>query len=172
MTAIEKDIQVLVESVLGEGISVEIKKSKVGDYTSNVAFLLAPKLKKNPVHIAEEIAGKIKPAGLVEKAEAVNGHLNFYLNYSELAMVVLLESRTEGYGKQPKKRKKIILEHTSVNPSGPVHVGRIRNSIIGDSLGKILEYAGYDVEIHYFVNDIGKQIAIIAQGLAEGVEPD
>jgi arginyl-tRNA synthetase len=65
------------------------------------------------------------------------------------------------------KGKKILLEHTSINPNASPHVGRARNAFIGDSLARILRFQGYNVEVHYFVNDVGKQIAMLVLG-AEG----
>ncbi|MBW9223380.1 arginine--tRNA ligase, partial [Methanothermococcus sp. SCGC AD-155-E23] len=63
------------------------------------------------------------------------------------------------------RNKKVILEHTSANPNGPLHIGHGRNAIIGDSLKRILEFIGYDVETHYYVNDMGRQEAVVVFGL-------
>ncbi|MFQ6118763.1 MAG: arginine--tRNA ligase, partial [Methanosarcinales archaeon] len=62
-------------------------------------------------------------------------------------------------------KEKVIIEHTSANPNGPLHVGHIRNSVIGDTLARIFKKAGYDVETQYYVNDMGRQIAIVVWGL-------
>ena len=72
---------------------------------------------------------------------------------------VLEEKEKFGCG-APKDR--ILLEHTSANPNGPLHVGHIRNSIIGDTLARILRRAGHDVEVQYYVNDMGRQIAVVS----------
>lgn len=63
--------------------------------------------------------------------------------------------------------EKIILEHTSANPNGPLHIGHVRNSIFGDSLNRLLKVAGREVETQYYVNDMGRQIAIIVFGITE-----
>ena len=63
--------------------------------------------------------------------------------------------------------KKILVEHTSINPNASPHVGRARNALIGDSIVRILRFQGYKIEVHYFVNDVGKQIAMLVLG-AEG----
>ena len=68
------------------------------------------------------------------------------------------------YGSQT-GRGRIILEHTSANPNGPLHVGHIRNSVIGDALARILKRAGYEVETQYYINDMGRQIAIVSWAL-------
>jgi arginyl-tRNA synthetase len=154
-----------------EDVADSISDSPVADYGSTLPFKLAKKQNKNPVRLAEEIAGKIQSTKLIEKIQAVNGYVNFWLNRSEYTKKFLKEISERGkqYGGGQRKGR-IILEHTSVNPTGPVHVGRLRNTIIGDSLRRILEYTGYDVETHYYVNDIGKQIAVIGAGRRQ-VEP-
>ena len=59
------------------------------------------------------------------------------------------------------KNKKALIEHTSINPNASPHIGRARNAIIGDSIVKLLKFEGYNTEVHYYVNDIGKQIAML-----------
>ena len=59
------------------------------------------------------------------------------------------------------KGEKMLIEHTSINPNASPHVGRARNAMIGDTLTRILRYIGYNVESHYYVNDVGKQIALM-----------
>lgn len=166
----------LLEEAVGTAVSMEdVKVSDVADLSSAIAFRLARASKKNPREVAEELAGKIRPRGLVGKVEAVNGYLNFSLDYDRFTKHVFTSVLTAegGYGRPlVSPEGKIVLEHTSVNPSGPIHVGRLRNSIIGDSLRRILSFVGYDVETRYWVNDIGKQIAIIALGLEEGMPTD
>ena len=68
------------------------------------------------------------------------------------------------YGNLPKKPTRVVLEHTSANPNGPLHVGHIRNSIIGDTLARAFRKAGYPLEVQYYVNDMGRQIAIVVWG--------
>jgi len=150
------------------------------DFASSVSFKLARVLKKPPAAIASEIIENIeekKYAGnldIIEKIENLNGYINFFIDYRKFSVYVLKEVRDkkERFGSSSLRGQRIVLEHTSVNPSGPVHIGRLRNSLIGDCLARILRFAGYDVETHYYVNDIGKQIAIIACGFAQGIEPD
>ena len=69
-----------------------------------------------------------------------------------------------GYGTLPQKETRVVLEHTSANPNGPLHVGHIRNSIIGDTLARAFRKAGYPLEVQYYVNDMGRQIAIVVWG--------
>jgi len=172
---IREEIRGILGNAAGEAIKPgEIQESELCDLTSAIAFKLAGKLKKNPKELAEEIAVKIKPGKFIKKAEALNGHINFFLNYSEIIRPAMdgIGKGGDSYGRGKQKKGKIILEHTSINPSGPVHVGRLRNSLIGDSIARILRFSGHKVETHYYVNDIGKQIAIIALGMKERIKPD
>jgi len=173
--SVSEDIVRIVEQACESKVSAdEIRDSPVADFGCSVAFRLAKERGKSPKDVARELADKIKPVGLIDRVEAVNGYLNFHLNYAEFTRKVLEEIRQPGaeYGRGERKKEKIILEHTSVNPTGPVHVGRLRNTIIGDSLRRILGFGGYEVETHYYVNDIGKQVAIIALGLKQIINPD
>ncbi|MBM3308882.1 MAG: arginine--tRNA ligase [Candidatus Altiarchaeales archaeon] len=176
MNEAKEEARGLLQEACGEEVSLdEVQVSQVADLSSTLAFKLAKKLKKSPKEVAESLARKIKPVGLVGSVEAVNGYVNFHLNFENFAKHVLntILLSEEDYGKPlVESEGKIVLEHTSVNPSGPIHVGRLRNSIIGDSIKRILNFAGYEVETHYFVNDIGKQMAVIALGFKEGVKPD
>ena len=136
------------------------------DYSTNIAFQLARELRKPPMVIAEEIAKSLSIEG-VEKIEAVNGYINFFINYKDFSNETTKEiiEKNEYYGKGEKKNIKVILEHTSANPNGPLHIGHGRNAIIGDSLKRVLEFAGYNVETHYYVNDMGRQMAIVVFGI-------
>ncbi|MCK5112986.1 MAG: arginine--tRNA ligase, partial [Thermoplasmatales archaeon] len=75
--------------------------------------------------------------------------------------------KKEKYGYLQKKNKKVIIEHTSANPTGPLHVGRARNPIIGDTIVRIFRAAGYDVESQFYLDDLGKQVATLAAGIEE-----
>jgi arginyl-tRNA synthetase len=139
--------------------------SEYGDYAFP-CYILAAKLKKNPHKIAEELAEKLKgKIKSVNEIKIINGYVNFYLDKRNLAEKVLnkILKEKEKYGSGKKiSEGKIALEHTSLNPNSSPHVGRARNSIIGDSLKRILEFKGYKVETYYYVNDVSKQIAMMA----------
>ncbi|UCH89226.1 MAG: arginine--tRNA ligase [Thermoplasmata archaeon] len=129
-------------------------------------FSLAKDLKLPPQKIAEMLLNKI---GAVEnlKISAVKGYLNFKINLKPLAgaTIPLILKEKQEYGTFPNIGKRIILEHTSANPNGPFHVGRARNPIIGDTLARLLRKVGYEVEVQYWVNDMGKQAAILGWGV-------
>src|SRR5439155_6676570 len=70
-----------------------------------------------------------------------------------------------GYGAGEHRKDRVLLEHTSVNPTGPIHVGRARNPIIGDSLARILRKAGFPLSTEYLVNDVGRQMVLLYWGV-------
>lgn len=144
-----------------------LSESPHADIASSIAFKLAPKYKKNPMEICELVYKNIKipPDSCVERAEIKAPYINFFASRSflnETIVRVLLERDT--YGNLDNKGK-VILEHTSANPDGPLHIGHIRNSVIGDTLARILKRAGYEVETQYYINDMGRQIAVVVWGL-------
>lgn len=141
-------------------------------------FPLAKKLKKSPDAIAKDIASRIKPEDLIERVEAKGGYVNFTVSFDKLAQKALDEalSKKERFGTPDKKKgARVLLEHTSVNPTGPIHVGRARNPIIGDTLARILRQAGYDVTTEFYVNDVGRQAVVMTWGVKHlklGAEPE
>lgn len=125
-------------------------------------FLLAKEHKKNPAQIAQELAKKLKIQG-VSRIEAKGPYLNFFVDKSLLASQVLdkVLADTHFGSNQSGKGKHALIEHTSVNPNASPHLGRARNSMIGDAIVRLLRFEGYKTDVHYFVNDIGKQIAML-----------
>ncbi|MGB9837286.1 arginine--tRNA ligase [Methanothermobacter sp.] len=137
---------------------------QLGDLACTVAFELAGELKRPPMEITSDIMSVIENHEIFEAVESKGPYINFFVDYGKLSRK-LLELMDDGYGSHPERGEKIILEHTSANPNGPLHIGHIRNAIIGDSLARILRKAGYQVETQYYVNDMGRQIAMIVWGL-------
>ncbi len=144
-----------------------LDESPHADISSSVAFRLAPKYRKSPKQICEAIHKHIRiaPDTYIDRAEAAGPYINFFASRSllnETILRVMLDR--ENFGNLNNKGK-VILEHTSANPDGPLHIGHIRNSVIGDTLARILKRAGYDVETQYYINDMGRQIAVVVWGL-------
>jgi len=131
---------------------IEIPKKDFGDFAFPT-FQLAKTLKKNPSDIAKDLAKKINLKDT--KIEPINAYVNFYINKEKLAHRIIKNK------KKKQKKGKIIVEHTSINPNASPHMGRIRNSLIGDSIVRILKFSGHDVRTHYYVNDVSKQIAML-----------
>ena len=162
--ALENAVSALGWELLDKIKVEEPPSSDMGDVASSLSFQLAKELKRSPMEITQEILGKIETPSIFEKVESKGPYINFFANNEKFSKLVL-EALDDDYGALEPKNTKIMLEHTSANPNGPLHIGHIRNSIIGDSLTRILKKAGYEVETQYYVNDMGRQIAMIVWGL-------
>ncbi len=140
-------------------------KPDYADLTSLVAFKLAPSLKRKPVLIAHSLAEHLRPKKFIGRVEVTGPYINFFVSdaYLNETLRVVLE-QTYRYG-HIGASDTIILEHTSANPNGPLHIGHIRNSVIGDTLKRSLRHAGYNVETQYYVNNMGRQIALVVWGM-------
>jgi len=134
----------------------------LGDLASTVCFELAKKLHKSPAELAKNLAEAIKPAGMVARVEAIGSYVNFFVNISKLTDLTLqtIEKSDAEYGHLAIGRgQKIIIEHTSVNPTKPLHIGHGRNAVIGDTVARIMRALGYDVEVQNYIDDLGLQVA-------------
>ena len=138
----------------------------LGDLASTIAFALTKKLKTSPPEVAKDLVEKIEVPEIFSKVQNFGPYVNFFIDYNKFSKQ-LLENVDDTYGQLPKYNEKIVLEHTSANPNGPLHIGHIRNSIFGDSLARLLKLAGRDVTTQYYVNDMGRQMAIIVCGITE-----
>ncbi|MFB6188443.1 MAG: arginine--tRNA ligase, partial [Halapricum sp.] len=128
---------------------------------SSAAYRLASEAGAPPPKIAEDVAAQINAGeyDYVDAALTQGPYVNFLASDRYLEDTVEA-AQSEDFGSLPDKETSVVVEHTSANPTGPVHVGRARNPIIGDALARVLSYAGYDVETNYYVNDAGRQIAV------------
>ncbi len=170
----EKEILKLLKSYnINESMLEVPPNPEMGDY-SFPCFVLAKKSKKKPNQIAEDILKKIKPNKYIKKIETKGPYLNFFVNKDIMAEKTLKEIyKHKEYGKiNIGKGKKVVLEHTSINPNASPHVGRARNALIGDSIKRIFEYANFKPEVHYFVNDVGKQIAMLVYAAKKNITFD
>ncbi|WP_238996454.1 arginine--tRNA ligase [Paenibacillus pinistramenti] len=140
-----------------------------GDFSTNIAMQLARVLKRSPMAIAEQICSELNAGDspLVSKIEiAAPGFINVFINWSEWAK--LTREGQEGQEGQPKLQtagRKIVVEHTSINPNKSAHIGHLRNSCIGDTLVRMLRTAGAEVEVHNYIDDLGNQLADTVVGL-------
>lgn len=140
-----------------------IETSKYSDCSTNISFIISRIENKNPSEISKIITDNIDFLSYyyIDNIKSIGPYINCYSSkkfIDETINKILIEK--ENYGIYP-KNKNIVLEHTSANPNGPLHIGHLRNSIIGDTLSRILKRNGYNVETQYYVNDIGRQIAIV-----------
>jgi arginyl-tRNA synthetase len=166
---VEASIKVALEMMGAEKVELAVETppdEKMGDLAVP-CFPLAKVLKKSAKAIAEEIARAIRPGGLVSKIETDGPYVNFFMDREKLKEEVLREvlDRKERYGHLEAQPTRVLIEHTSANPTGPLHIGRARNPIIGDSMTRIMRMAGYKVTSEFYVNDIGKQVVTLSYGV-------
>ena len=179
-----EEIRSNMERILeGMGVSgiryaVEPAKPGFGDATCNVSFLLSKRLKKAPGEIAERISGMYRDAAaggggggghLVSGVEAhPSGYLNFTADMNALGAIILGESARDDYGTvDVGGSARVVVEHTSVNPNKALHIGHVRNVVIGDTVSRILRKANHDVRVLNYVDDSGLQVADIVLGFRE-----
>ena len=165
------EVEALLKSALERcGCNLEDGANPLGldisphaDLASSVAFRLAPVLKKSPAAIAAEIHKALpEERHYVDRVEVLGPYLNFFMNDRFLDKV--LQEALADNAWTGRMSDKVIVEHTSANPDGPLHVGHIRNSVIGDSLVRILRRAGCTVDAQYYINDMGRQEAMVVVG--------
>lgn len=145
-----------------------IEVPSIGDSDLAVpCFTMAKSMKRSPKDIAEKLAGLIEPSGTIKAVSAINGYVNFIVDQNVLVTETLNEilSKGDNYGSRPPTGVRVNVEHTSTNPTGPIHVGRARNPIIGDTLARCLKMCGNEVTTEYYVNDVGKQVVILTWGV-------
>lgn len=127
-------------------------------------FPLAKALRKAPAAIAIDLAAAVQvPAGSwISAVEAAGPYVNVRMDKTRLAAEVMRDP--DGALDRGHRGGRILLEHTSANPNGPLHVGRARNPILGDTLARILRAAGHDVEVQYYMDNLGRQVAQLYWG--------
>lgn len=142
-------------------------KIEMGEAASPVCFELAKRLKKAPRQIAQEIANGIGMIeGIAQVEVAGGGYLNAYFDRAAFWAAALAEAS----GERPVasgKQKKIIVEHTSINPNKAAHIGHVRNAVLGDTMVRILRHAGHNVQIQNYIDNTGVQVADVVIGLLQ-----
>lgn len=156
-------------SKLGQEVSLDdiiIEKSKDsahGDYASNAAMKFSRLFGKAPRDVANLIIENIDLDGIDKIEIAGPGFINFFMKNDSLqAFIQKIINEGDNYGRSSKKNIKVNVEFVSANPTGLLHVGTARGAAIGDSICRILDYAGYDVTREYYINDAGSQITNLA----------
>jgi len=146
------------------------KKGEFGDFSCNIALVLAKKIKKNPIHLAQTITDN-----LILNSEWVSstnvtppGFINFFisLDYYQSFLTTIL-SQGNNFGKSSIGiRKTANVEFVSANPTGPLTVGHGRQAVLGDTISNILEWHKYDVTREYYYNDGGRQMRILSDSVS------
>jgi len=169
----------LVEDTSSINIILERPKSAAhGDFSCNLAMMLAKPLRQNPRAIAEQLINAIPQNDQIAKIEVAGaGFINFYLAADAKHAVVksILEAGDQYGQNQTGKGEKVQVEFVSANPTGPLHVGHGRGAAVGDCLSRLLAANGWDVTREFYYNDAGAQIdnlTISVLARANGVSTD
>ena len=151
---------------------------KMGDIASAVSFALAKRMRRNPAEVAKQILAHISvsPESMIDHVESSGAYLNFFMKTQRVAQATIDEMTSKGssYGSvNVGNGERVLVEHTNVNPNKAIHIGHARNACLGDSLARLLKFAGYDVQVANYVDDTGTQVADVILGfLSLGFKTD
>jgi arginyl-tRNA synthetase len=170
---IKKILEKQIKSFTKENINFSVETSpnkNYGDYSTNVAMVLAKKIGENPKEVAEDIIFEINASlirankrsqkkNIFEKIEIAGpGFINFFIN--EKIFIDNLKKINKDYGKGVVlKNKKIVIDYTDPNPFKEFHIGHLMSNAIGESLSRIFEFQGVKVKRVCFQGDVGIHIA-------------
>ncbi len=170
-TCLRRVIQDLFPDMQVERLAFEKPANpEFGQLASSLCFELAKQLGQKPIAIAEQLVEALDRSqfSLIERVEtAGGGYINFYVDFPKFSAMTLDSVRhlDDEYGfVKTDSTSKIIVEHTSANPLHPMHIGQARNPMLGDAIARILEARGHTVYRHFYVDDIGRQSAVLAYG--------
>lgn len=154
------------------------KSAEHGDFSSNLAMMLAKPLRKNPRELATSLIKALPQSEYIAKVEIAGaGFINFFLNAQSKQSVVneILQQGAQFGRNDSGKNEKVQVEFVSANPTGPLHVGHGRGAAVGDCLARLLDANGWDVTREFYYNDAGAQIdnlVISVLARAEGIATD
>ena len=137
----------------------ETPASKPGDYGTPAAFQMAKGAGGNPAQIAAQLAGAVTLPQGIRRVEAAGPFLNFFLDSGAFVRGVVETPFAAPEAGSAAERGKVVIEHTSVNPNKELHVGHLRNVVLGDSMARIFRAAGHTVEVQNYIDDTGRQAA-------------
>lgn len=170
---LRKELERVVADLAGtDEVPVQLERPRNpehGDWATNVALVLAGRLKQSPRQIAETIAERLDVAasGVTSVEVAGPGFINFRLAGAVLeGQLAEIVSADRAYGRsEVGGGRRVIVEFVSANPTGPLHVAHGRGAVLGDAIASLLDWTGYDVHREFYVNDAGVQIDKLALSL-------
>ncbi len=140
-------------------------RPEFGDLSVTFPFKLARELKTNPRRLAGEMLEYLSGIEGVARAEIAGpGYINFFLDrrlFFRAALAALAASRPAP------EEKKIIIEHTNINPNKAAHIGHLRNACLGDTLARCLRHKGENVEVQNYIDDTGVQVVDVVFGFMD-----
>src|SRR5207248_5457656 len=151
------------------GVTVEPPRDAAhGDLATNAAMVLAKAAKTNPRALAEAIKSKLEAMPTITSVEVAGpGFINVRLvpdAWRDELRTILVEAEDYGVSKVG-QNERVNVEYVSANPTGPLHMGHCRGAVVGDSLARVLEAAGFRVTKEYYVNDAGAQVDTLARSV-------
>ena len=153
------------------------KNADHGDFSSNLAMMLAKPLRQNPRAIAESLIKALPASEYISRIEIAGaGFINFHLSpRAQQAVVREIQHQGERFGRhQTGGGRKLQIEFVSANPTGPLHVGHGRGAAVGDCLARLMEANGWEVTREFYYNDAGAQIDNLTksvQARCKGIDP-
>ncbi len=170
---IREGVAIFLKLLLGiEEIPFNVPpKRELGDFSSAVCLALAKEKKQSPMKIAQETADQLRtksPPYIQEIKVTPPGYLNFKVDWPALARDLMSQIFREGdlYGKSASVQKeKVFIEHTSVNPNKAMHIGHLRNAVIGDTVARVFEWLGFPTEVCNYIDDTGVQVVDVVTAL-------
>jgi len=144
---------------------------EIGDFSSAVCLSLAKQRRRPPLEIARETAGQLKlklPPWVEEVTVTPPGYLNFKVDWLQLTQDLIPEILAKGssFGKPDSiEEEKVFIEHTSVNPNKAMHIGHLRNAVLGDTVARILKWIGFSTEVCNYIDDTGVQVVDVVSAL-------
>jgi len=163
------DIARDVEQELPEGFMVRLERPRQaghGDWATNIAMQLAKPFGMRPRELADKLIDKVPLGEIVEKAEVAGpGFINFTLASNWITEAIKSTiAQNENYGRvNSGEGRRIQVEFVSANPTGPLHMGHGRGAAVGDITASILDFAGWNVEREYYINDAGLQMELLGK---------
>ena len=170
-TSLASAFKTLFPEIREEDLALEKPPNpEFGQLASSLCFELAKKLKEKPLALAERLASAVDSSkfSLIKSVGAAGGgYVNFHVDFVKLSAMALgsaVNLRDEYGFVKTRNPLKIIVEHTSANPLHPITIATARNPAVGDTLARLLKSRGHTVDRHFYVDDVGRQMSVIAYG--------
>ena len=169
--SLEDALQTLFPEIQIKRLSLEKPTNpEFGQLASSLCFELAKQLGEKSLALAKRLVKALDKSkfSLIEHVTAAGGgYINFHVDFAKFSALTMGSARhfdTEYGFVKTAKPLKIIVEHTSANPLHPMHIGQARNPMLGDAIARLLKARGHNVCRHYYIDDVGRQSAVLAHG--------
>jgi arginyl-tRNA synthetase len=183
--SLDKDHSYYENKVIRDGVGKSLKellnvqdiplnvppKREMGDLSSAICLSLAKERHKPPMEIAMEAAEQLRtnlPPYIREITVSPPGYLNFRVDWLVLAQDLIPQvlGKGERFGRPASiEKEKVFIEHTSVNPNKAMHIGHLRNAVLGDTVARVLKWLGFPTGVCNYVDDTGLQVVDVVTAL-------